>query len=128
MRVLSSLMALMFLFSVAVQYNDPDPARWMVIYGAAAVACIWRAAAGRVPRWFPSVVAATAALWAAVSARLVDPAALPHMFDSFEMHSLAVEEARETSGLLIVTAWMLVVALEPGRPAGTPNAPEEEDS
>jgi hypothetical protein len=128
MRVLSGLMALLFLFSVAVQYNDPDPVRWMAIYGAAAVACLWRSAAARVPRWLPSVVAVTAVLWAAVSARLVDPAALPHMFDSFEMHSLAVEEARETSGLLIVTAWMLVVALAPGRPARTPNAPDEEGS
>jgi len=128
MRMLSSLMALMFLFSVAVQYNDPDPVRWMAIYGAAAAVCIWRVAAGRVPRWLPSVVAATAALWAAVSARLVDPASLPHMFDSFEMHSLAVEEARETSGLLIVTAWMLVVSLAPGRRAGVPSTPTEEDS
>ena len=25
-------MAVLFLFAVAVQYNDPDPLRWMVIY------------------------------------------------------------------------------------------------
>ena len=34
-----------------------------------------------------------------------------HMFDAWEMKSIAVEEAREASGLLIVGAWMLVVVV-----------------
>ena len=32
-------MLAMFVFSVAVQYNDPDPLPWMAIYAAAAVVC-----------------------------------------------------------------------------------------
>src|SRR5206468_7543300 len=38
-RALNLLMVALFLLAVAVQYNDPDPIRWMSIYGMAAVAC-----------------------------------------------------------------------------------------
>jgi hypothetical protein len=34
-----------------------------------------------------------------------------HMFDHWEMQSLPVVEARETSGLFIVAAWMAVLAV-----------------
>jgi hypothetical protein len=33
------------------------------------------------------------------------------MFDAWEMQSSSVEEAREASGLVIIAAWMVVVAL-----------------
>ncbi len=39
-KVANWLMIAAFLFSVAVQYNDPDPIRWMLVYGLAALACI----------------------------------------------------------------------------------------
>ncbi|MEO7822999.1 MAG: transmembrane 220 family protein, partial [Gemmatimonadaceae bacterium] len=32
-------MLLMFVFSTAVQLNDPDPLAWMAIYAAAAAVC-----------------------------------------------------------------------------------------
>ena len=39
-KVADVLFLLMFAFSVVVQVNDPDPLAWMVIYGAAALACL----------------------------------------------------------------------------------------
>lgn len=30
----------LFLLAVAVQWNDPDPVRWMAIYGAAFGVCL----------------------------------------------------------------------------------------
>ena len=40
-----------------------------------------------------------------------------HMFDHWEMRSISVEEARETSGLFIVAAWMAVLAVHVWRRA-----------
>lgn len=36
----SILLTLYFLFAAAVQYNDPDPIHWMLLYLASAVCCI----------------------------------------------------------------------------------------
>ena len=43
------MMAVLFLIAAALQYNDPDPLRWMAIYGLAVLACLL-ALAGRLPR------------------------------------------------------------------------------
>lgn len=37
---LNSLVALIFLLFAAVQYNDPDPFRWMMVYGDVSVVYI----------------------------------------------------------------------------------------
>jgi hypothetical protein len=33
-RVANAVMTLLFLVATFVQYNDPDPIRWMAIYGS----------------------------------------------------------------------------------------------
>ncbi len=109
-RVLTVFMAVVFLLALLVQYNDPDPLEWMAIYGAAALACVF-ALAGRLPRWAPLVIGVVAAIWAAALApRAVGQVAASDLFREVGMMSPAVEEARETIGLLIVAAWMLVLA------------------
>ena len=40
MKYANYLMAALFFFGAAVQYNDPDPVRWVAIYIAGAVACL----------------------------------------------------------------------------------------
>ena len=62
----------------------------------------------------PAVLVAVFAVaigWAATIA-FGGPAASEyrHMFDAWEMKSVSVEEAREATGLLIVSAWMAAVA------------------
>jgi len=103
-------MGALFLFAAALQYNDPDPIRWMAIYGAACVISIATATGRRV--LLPTLVVATvslawALLWASSNPNLN---AYSHMFDGWEMKSTPIEEAREASGLLIVTIWMAVLA------------------
>ncbi len=111
MKIANLVLLIAFIFGFIVQYNDPDPARWMAIYGAAALACGWYAAGRR--QWFvPAVVLVIATVWAATLA----PAALGkvgfgELFEAFEMKDERVEIGREFGGLVIIAAWMLVLTL-----------------
>lgn len=104
-------MAALFLFAAAVQYNDPDPLRWMAIYGLAALACVlslWR----RLPRLVPVVVGLGTVAWAGTLAPgVVGRVSVGELFQSYGMLSETVEEAREMGGLLIVAVWMGLLAL-----------------
>ena len=110
-KVANWLMIAAFLFSVAVQYNDPDPIRWMLIYGLAALGCILKLR-HRLRWYFPAAVGATAFFWAvSIAPRVIGKTTFGDMFQSFEMINPIVEEAREMGGLLIVAAWMGVLVL-----------------
>jgi hypothetical protein len=111
LRSLNRAMCALFLLACVVQVNDPDPARWIAIYGAALVVCLIVAVRGRIPGAAPLLVAGVAVAWSLAIA-LGGPAAAvyAHMFDAWEMRSAPVEEAREASGLLIVAAWMIALA------------------
>jgi len=104
----NAVMLLMFLFSAAVQYNDPDPLAWMGIYGAAAVVCgleIRR----RGSAWAPAALAAIALVWAGSLYHRAHEVPLASLVAEWEMRDLRVEEAREMYGLTIVGIWMLVM-------------------
>src|SRR4029079_15379496 len=64
MRIANYVMIPLFLMCVVVQYNDPDPIRWMLIYGAALICCILFAMR-ELPKLLPLVVAVVALVWAA---------------------------------------------------------------
>jgi hypothetical protein len=105
------VMLLMFVFSVVVQFNDPDPLVWMPVYGAAAAACAL-ALAGRLPRWIPAAVGIGSIVWAAtIAPHVLGSVPFLDMFSAWEMKNEGVEESREMYGLLIVAAWMLVLAV-----------------
>jgi hypothetical protein len=111
-RVINWAMAALFLFAALLQYNDPDPVRWMVIYSAAMVITAYAAVRGSVPMFAPLLVAAVALIWGVEwSMDVPGLGTYTHMFDAWEMKNAAVEEARETGGLLIVTGWMLMLAV-----------------
>jgi hypothetical protein len=108
---LNCLMAALFVFSVVVQYNDPDPLRWMAVYGAAALACVL-AIFGR--GYWPLVAALglVALVWALTLApAVVGKVRFGELFESFEMKDERVEVAREMGGLLIVAFWMAVLTV-----------------
>ena len=90
---------LLFILSTAVQYNDPDPIRWMAIYGAAAAACalaLW----GRLPRLPAALLSLVAFAWAATLAvRVIG-----------KQHLWYAEEGREMMGLLLVGIWTALLA------------------
>jgi hypothetical protein len=109
LRLANWVMTAAFLFSVAVQYNDPDPVRWMLIYGLAALACILHLR-DRLRWYLPTAVGATAFGWAAsLVPDVIGKTTFGDMFQSFHMINSVVEEAREMGGLLIVAAWMAVL-------------------
>ena len=111
-RVVSGLMAVLLAFAAFVNFNDPDPVRWVAMYGAACLISIAVAVLGEVSAVPPALLAAAAFVWAMVWARRVPSFEVyGHMFDEWEMKSETVEEARETCGLLIIAVWMAAVAL-----------------
>ena len=118
-RGLNWFMCALFLLSVVVQWNDPDPLQWMAVYGAALAVCLMVAIRGRVTIVAPLLVMVVALVWGVITMGDVPTAGTyTHMFDAWEMKSISVEEAREASGLLIVAAWMLVIVVAQRRGAG----------
>jgi hypothetical protein len=109
-RLFNWIFAAVFLLAVVVQYNDPDPLRWMAIYGAACALSAVCAVRGRAPRVLTATVAVVAVVWGLDWALDVSGiSSYLHMFDAWEMKSPIIEEAREASGLFIVAGWMLVL-------------------
>lgn len=111
MKTANWIMAFVFLLCMAVQYNDPDPLRWMTIYGLALIGCVLYI--GRL-RWpFPAAVGVATLLWAASIVPHVMGKSVPmnEVFGTMRMVNETVEESREMGGLLIVAIWMLVLLL-----------------
>lgn len=109
--VLNWIMCALFLLSVVVQWNDPDPVRWMAIYGVAFAICLATGLRAPVPAMAPLLVAAVALAWAVAIIDGGRTTGYSHMFDAWEMKSANVELAREATGLLIAGVWMLVIAV-----------------
>jgi hypothetical protein len=106
-RIASYVMAALLAVCVALQYNDPDPIRWMAMYGAAAiVAALLPAKKQLVPAGY--VVAAVALVWGAYL--LYDVWGRMQVADLVEKMSEkggAVEEGRESGGLAIAGVWLV---------------------
>ncbi|MSU69420.1 MAG: hypothetical protein EXS39_01315 [Opitutaceae bacterium] len=117
LRVFHGLMAALFVFAAALQYNDLDPLRWMAIYLAAAAICL-AAAAGH-PRPLPAAALVIVALaWAALY--VIHGAwrvPLPALFSQWEMKDETIVAGREMYGLLIVAGWMAVAWANGRKPA-----------
>jgi hypothetical protein len=112
MKILNYVMTACFLFSAVVQYNDPDPLVWMLIYSLSAVAC-GLAIAGRLNWMFPAAIGITALAWAMTLApNVIGKVAFGELFESFEMKDERVEVAREFGGLLIVAFWMAALVFQ----------------
>jgi hypothetical protein len=107
--VANVVMLLMFIASVAVQVNDPDPIGWMAIYGAAAVATGMELAR-RTRLWMPVLIEAISIVWAAtIAPRVIGKIPFGSMFQAFEMKDLGVEESREMYGLVLIALWMSAI-------------------
>jgi len=105
-RILHALMAALFIFAAALQYNDTDIARWMAIYLAAALVCILDLS--NRPR--PALAALVGVIALAWSITYVINGAwkipLPALFSEWEMKDQSIVAGREMNGLFIVVLWM----------------------
>ena len=108
-------MLVLFGFGALVQINDPDPGRWIAVYALAALACLF--SLRRRLHWaFPALLCAVSLIWAATLApNVVGRVPFGEMFGAFEMKNVGVEESREMYGLLIIAAWMAVLAVRARR-------------
>ena len=111
LRIFNGLFVLAFAASAALQYNDPDPLRWVAIYFFAAAASIaWET--GWLHRLVPIPLMGVATLWAVYSGMNthLEVPAIDALRD-WEMHAGGAEELRETLGLALVAAWTGVLAI-----------------
>lgn len=93
-------MLLVFVLATAVQYNDPDPIRWILIYGLAATAC-FLSLARRLPHALPAVLGACGILGGFFLAlRVVGKQSVANS-----------EEGREMLGLFLVALWMAALLI-----------------
>ena len=95
LKLINWAMAALFVISVGLQLNDPDPVGWMAFYAAGAGACL---AAGRHDHAW--MAAAVGAVWAA----LLLPEVAGHigftdLFDKMDEKGGRVEIGREVGGL-----------------------------
>lgn len=105
------LMAALFTFSAALQYNDPDPVPWIAIYAAAAVACVlWSLRRNAWP--LAAAVALIALVWTAtLLPDVLGYIGFSDLFLRMNEKGGRVEIGREIGGLTIVVAWMVVLLL-----------------
>jgi hypothetical protein len=106
-------MTAVFLLSAAVQWNDADPLRWMLIYSGAAAFSLWFALRP-LPWRLPAGWATLSILWSlTLSVAFAEDDsefAWGAFWGSIAMKTESVELGREIGGLLIVVAWMTVIA------------------
>jgi hypothetical protein len=108
--IANAIMMLAFLFSVIVQFNDPDPLTWSAIYGAAMLVCAFELRR-RVHPLVPAAIALVALIWAAtIAPRVLGQVPFSAMFAAFEMKNAGVEESREMYGLVLIALGMIAVA------------------
>ena len=104
---------LLFLLGAAVQYNDPDPLRWISIYLAASLTSFARVR-GRLPWVVPAIVGLCALAWAATLApQVLERGEFTAMFGAWEMANDNIETSREFWGLITISAWMAALAAFP---------------
>ncbi len=105
-KYFNSFMIGIFLLSAIVQYNDPDPLLWIVVYSIAALVS-YLAFSPRLEKRLPLYLGILAFGWAVCHLPDVwGRVSIGEIFQSIEMKTIAVEKAREMGGLLIIGTWM----------------------
>lgn len=110
LRFSNYLMIVVFALAVLVQYNDLNPLRWMLIYGAACVVCILYAV--KKLHWIgASTIVFISGTWALLKIPYLTVDGFRHMMEEVSMIHPGVEAAREFLGLLIIFSWVTVLAV-----------------
>jgi hypothetical protein len=105
-RIAAGAMTALFVVCAAVQWNDPNPAYWIAIYGVAALLAA-RAALGQLPL-IPNAAACLAFVLLAARALPDLLGAREQAFTHWHMLESGDEVAREAGGLLLCALWSAV--------------------
>lgn len=107
-------MAAVFALSALVQFNDPDPVGWILLYGAAFAIALCATVISIHPA-APLILLAVSLCWATFLLPPVwqssEPLSLSAVFGSVSMKNERVELVREIGGLLIVSAYLALLSL-----------------
>jgi hypothetical protein len=105
MRILNSILALMFIAFAFLQVNDPDPVLWILIYGAMAVLSVMAIFEYFIPALMYALAVGYAVYLVILFPGVMDWFNSPDrslLFDDIaKMQYTYIEEAREFLGLLI---------------------------
>lgn len=109
-RYASWFMAALLALSASLQYNDPDPLRWILIYGAGAI--VSAALPHKREAWTVGLlIGLGASVWALVLTLqvwgVIEPADL---WRKMSEKGGAVEVGREAGGLWIEGLWLLAAS------------------
>jgi hypothetical protein len=110
--LLNSVMAILFVFAVIAQFNDPDPVSWMLVYTVAAALCVATLLKLRIRPVLVAYMVVCATWVIYLSPRFVDTSM--QAFTSVGMNSVIEEEVRELWGLVICLAWSVVLYVHTG--------------
>ena len=106
-------LAILFFLAATVQFNDPDPIQWAAVYFLSGVICGFSCFV-RLPRIIPVLLGGVVFFWAGtISLAVFDYVLLTDLFLNAQMLNLAVEEAREIIGLVLIGIWMVVLVILP---------------
>lgn len=110
-QLLNIPFAAVFVFGAILQYNDPNPIPWVLIYLAAALPCAL--VVTNRPGWrLPAVVAVVAAAWCGVYVfQGAWTVPVGEMFAEWEMKNQEVLKTREMFGLGIIAVWTTLLAV-----------------
>lgn len=127
-HIVNGIMLALFVTAAVVQFNDPDPALWVSVYGSAALVCALFMA-GRLPVWLAALSCGVYTLWGLY---LLLPIIGPEAFyDTTGREMMGVmETGREMMGLLIMAGWtgFLTWRLRRRDPAPVPSTHEPSDT
>ncbi len=100
-------MAILFSLSVGLQVNDPDPVRWMLLYGAAGIA-VAALPYRRTAAIAAAVIGLIAAIWGGyLEHEVFGVLKVGDLFMKMSEKGGAVEVGREAGGLIIVAVTLI---------------------
>jgi len=111
MKIVNIIYAFIFVYFTVVQYNDPDPELWMLVYGFAALSTIL-ALLGRVRKYFLIIGIITFSVLAlTLVPGVIDwfQAGNPtEIFGEMDRSKLYIEQTREFFGLMIAISSLVL--------------------
>ena len=112
MKYIQFILSALFFFFAALQFNDPDPVGWVLVYSFTGIACLM-GAMGRTGLYFRPVIytgLAITFIWAiSLTPEFINwiQAGAPNIFSTWQEGTIMTEMVREFLGLSLCALVML---------------------